>query len=100
MKTYKKMTDTFCETLLDNFAQHCHQQRQSPQVEELLTYLLDRDLIQKDTVRKYTVLEVFAKMEQTAAMKKTELVHYLAERFQISVRSIWSILSKRNKKKH
>lgn len=94
MKTRKKLTDTFCTVLLKNFSAYCEQQQQQQQLTELITYLLDQELIDTSKVRKYTVLEAFTEIEKGAALKKTEAVRYIAQRFNISIRTVWSILRK------
>lgn len=98
MKTRKKIVDTFSSTLLENFGNYCKEQNQDKKIYDFITYLLDQELILPKEVRYYAITQAFAKLKKETPLKKTEAVNYLASRFNISTRSIWSILHKQKKR--
>lgn len=97
METRKRLTDDFCQTLLENFQQYCQEQQQREDAADLITYLLDRELIPPVKVRKYTIIRRYEQLKNKTDWKKTEVVAYLADRFNISTRSIWNILRRSEK---
>ncbi len=58
-----------------------------------ITYLIDHNLIKDTTIRRYAVLKEFNQLSRDGERKtKSELVRLLANRFNLSQRSIYTIL--------
>lgn len=88
----KRLLDQFHKHLFHNYEAYCTLHEMPIDVDGFITYLIDHDLIQKTTIKHYTVLHEFGEHLPKQKNHKTETVNILANRFNISVRSIWSIL--------
>ncbi|MFK7937606.1 MAG: hypothetical protein AB8G22_29080 [Saprospiraceae bacterium] len=99
MKTslQKRLTDDFCHKLLESYHKYCEDQQQREEVADLITFLLDRELITPISVRKYTVIRSYEQLRQETNWKKSAVVEHLARRFNLSERSVWNILRQTNK---
>lgn len=92
MEPYRKqMMDKFQRHLQTNFKTYCERHGISETGEELLTYLIDNELISASNLQKYTVTKEFETIIQQNP-GKTQAVSRLADRFAISPRTIWGIL--------
>lgn len=97
-QVYKKqLTDSFSNAILNKFDQYCIEQNINPNLENFLTYLVDRGLIPSGTIQNYTVVEAFVHMSNLNGTNKTKLVESLANRFNITSRTVWNILRKYHK---
>lgn len=91
METNKKqLLDTFQSHLYQEYLYYCHQQRCAPHITGLITYLIDRDLLSKKVIKSYTIQREFKNLYPTYEHHKTRTVMALADRFNISERSVWS----------
>ena len=77
---------------------YCEVSKIDANLKNFLLYLIDNDLINESEIRKYTITNEFLEIYQTEAIKKTNIVKRLSEKFRISDRAIWSMLRKSNKK--
>lgn len=59
-----------------------------------VTYLIDNNLINSRTIRKYTIMQEFQIQMNEGKLSKTAIVHSLSARYRMSERSIWYLLSK------
>lgn len=92
MEPYRKqMMDKFQRHLQMNFRTYCERHGIQESGEELVTYLIDNDLISLPHLQKYTVIKEFEIIIQQNP-GKTQAVSRLADRFAISPRTIWGIL--------
>lgn len=101
MEPYRKqLIEKFQRHLQTNFKTYCERHGISETGEELLTYLIDNDLISVPNLQKYTVVREFELIIRQNP-GKTQAVSRLADRFSISPRTIWGILRslKKNGKK-
>lgn len=96
------MMERFVVSLIDNYTiyhqQHgvpyddvLEQYRMNDTLNSFITYLIDHRLIEESTIKRYTILEEFAKIIGEAK-HKTEAVETLSQRFNISKRTIWNIM--------
>jgi len=90
----KQLLDTFSDRLKDRFEDFCERQAMLPSNDLLITYIIDRSLIPPVTLQHYTIIETFKELQVQQKMTKTQIVQVLANRFNLSRRSIWNILAK------
>jgi hypothetical protein len=90
----KQILDNFQERLLNGYEDYCEMHHLKPNFEGMITYIIDQDLINPSVIQKYTILKEF----QTRLKgdidrgQKTQTVEVLADRFNLSTRTVWSIL--------
>ncbi|MEL6637949.1 MAG: hypothetical protein AAFR05_14445 [Bacteroidota bacterium] len=92
MENGKLLLDTFQRHLLQNFQTYCDRQGQAPTAEDLVVYLIDRQLLSTPIVRRYAVQFEFEGLYPDHGFHKSNTVATLADRFQISDRHVWSLL--------
>lgn len=92
--TRKQIMDIFCEKLYTNFQTYCSEQQVPEKLDSFTTYLIDQELIDGRTIRQYAIQESFKEVNTTNDLKKTRVVELLANRFNLSTRTIWNILRK------
>lgn len=91
----KQVLDQFSNKLLENFKLYCRTYKESPDLDQLITYLIDRDFISNSTISQYTITETFEELYYSNDMQKTKTVEALASKLNLTPRSIWNVL-KRN----
>ncbi len=95
--TRKQIMDIFSEKLLENFRQYCAHHRRPEELDNFTTYLIDQELIDKNVIRQYAILESFKDIYPGNGHRKTHTVDLLASRFNLTPRSIWNVLRKERK---
>lgn len=88
----KTLLDQFETSLNKNFENYCETQEQENDNIQLIRYLIDHNLINITTIRRYAILKTYNKLLQQSNRKKVEMVRILSERFNISERSVYTIL--------
>ncbi len=90
----KKLMDNFFSIIHSDFDAYCerHQIREKNN-DTFLTFLYDLNLLNENMVRKYTILEEYQKMNTLPSFQKTKAVRLLADRFQLTDRTVWNMLS-------
>lgn len=88
------MMDIFCEKLYSNFQSYCNEQQLPEKLDTFTTYLIDQELIEGRIIKQYAIREFFKEVYPVNDLKKTKAVELLANRFNLSTRSIWNILRK------
>lgn len=92
VEIHKKMLDDFHASLVNDFDQYFEYYGNATKpLDEFVTFLIDHNLIDKQTIRRYTVLREFDKLSN-GTKNKTTLVGEMARKYNISERSVWSIL--------
>ncbi len=92
MNTKKALLDAFEQHLLTDFEAYCERQELPLSTSELLTFLLDQELLSPPRVRHYTVVKEYHYRRQPRYGHKTSVVSLIADRFKLSERTIWNIL--------
>lgn len=93
MEEYRKhILDRFQEHLQQNYKNYCERHGIEQTDNQLITFLIDQDLMSLAHVQRYTVLKEFEKLYPEQTYRKTQAVSALANRFSISERTVWSIL--------
>lgn len=88
----KHILDRFQEHLHESFETYCARHGMPKTGIQLITYLIDQDLISTTHIQRYTVLKEFEQLYPEQDRHKTQVVNTLAHRFSISERTVWSIL--------
>lgn len=96
-KFRKQLTDVFYQKLFENFEQYCHRHDQEVNLSKFLDYLLDNNIIQDSKVRNYAIKQSFEELYNKNEGKKTMTVNMLADRFNLTPRSVWNVLRDRSK---
>lgn len=93
----KQILDLFESQLLGGYEAHCEQHQIQLDYKGLITYIIDQDLINPQLIQKYTVMKAFRARIVAQRGAKTQIVEELADRFNLSTRTIWSILKQDTK---
>lgn len=92
----KHLLDRFQEHLGERYQMWCERHDVQKSDNLLITFLIDQDLIPTTLIKRYAVLREFDKLSQEPDAHKTHTVNTLAHRFNISERTVWSILKHHN----
>ena len=95
--TRKQEMEIFCKKLHLNFRQYCTEHQLPEELDNFTTYLIDQELIDNHTIRQYAILELFKDLYPENKHRKTHTVELLANRFNLTPRSIWNVLRKGEK---
>ena len=97
METNRKhLLDKFQEHLQQRFESWCQQHGVPISDDRLLTYLIDQELIPTSSILRYTVLREIEALCLEQQCQKTQSVGILANRFNLSERTIWNIIKNGN----
>lgn len=88
----KQILDLFQDRLCLEYCEYCNKHQLKPELAGLITYLIDQELINPHVIQKYTVLKAFNEGYLGSRGQKTQTVEMLADRFNLSTRTVWSIL--------
>lgn len=97
----KHILDRFQEHIDISYKAYCKIHGAHKNEHGLITWLIDQELIPATLLQKYTLLKEFEELHIEKAIQKTAVVNVLAHRFNISERTVWSILKMANpREKH
>lgn len=88
----KYIMDKFQDLVQRNFESYCNRHGVEKSASHLVTYMIDQNLIALPYLQKLVILEEYEQLKKQYPYTKTILVDTLAHRFNISARTIWSIL--------
>lgn len=88
----KHLMDRFQERLFDSYEAYCTTHQLDQGISGFITYLIDQELIQIPTLKRYTIKKEYEELQLNGKYKKTQAVQQLADRFNISTRSVWTII--------
>jgi hypothetical protein len=91
-ETRKQILDKFQEHVEQSFKIYCERHGKSYTGNQIIPFLIDFDLIPVANIKKYVVLKEFEIISSSKDLRKTEIVGMLANRFNISERTVWNIL--------
>jgi len=92
----KHLLDKFIKHLSSSYVDWCEQHEVPHTDDRLLTFLIDQDLIPTAQILRFTVLREMKHLLKEGDMQKTQNVCLLANRFNLSERTIWNILKQTN----
>jgi hypothetical protein len=90
----KSDLDKFQEYLMEEYSQFCSNHNLPDSNANFLTYIIDSNLIQGHALNHFTIRKEYMRLQQDHTYKKTESVRILANRFNLSERTIWNALRK------
>ena len=90
----KLIVDKFQEYLDANYHQFCGRHEVNPSTKNMITFMIDQNLIAPVSIKRYTVIEEYQNLIQKTDTQKTKTVLALSDKFNIPERTIWSILNK------
>lgn len=90
----KQLVEEFCDHIKIDFDVYCEEFRRKNNRDHFITFLIDQELIPSKKIKDYTILRIFD-IEHPGSKSKTQVVRELARRFNLSTRSLWSILRKK-----
>jgi hypothetical protein len=99
MEPRKYILDKFQEHLRIGYEAYCTRHGLQNTNEQLITFLIDQDLISPTRLQRYTVIHEFEKLKSEQQCPKTLAVDTLANRFRLSARTVWSVLRHTNSTK-
>lgn len=94
----KQILDLFQDQICQSYADYCQTHELIPELPGLVTYMIDQELINPNVIQKYTILKEFKARCAGDRGQKTHTVETLADRFNLSPRTVWSILKGNSKK--
>lgn len=89
----KKLLDKYQEYLWTDYEAYCDRQQTEPDFQGFITYIIDKGHISDLHIKRFTVLREFDPLRKAQQTRhKTHAVEVLADRFNLSERTIWNIL--------
>lgn len=88
----KLILDSFEKRVCEGYLDHCKMHQLPEDVNGLITYIIDQDLIPPQTIQKYTLQKEFKDQFSGDRGQKTHMVENLAHKFNLSTRTVWNIL--------
>lgn len=88
----KLVLDRFQEHMYRNFDAYCKRHRIKRTDDALVTFLIDQELIPATHMTRYAVLHEFGMLLKEEKCHKTLIVNALANKFNLSERTVWNIL--------
>jgi AraC-like DNA-binding protein len=88
----KYLIDRFEKHLRSNYESYCERHSLERTENQMVTFLIDQDLIPPTLIQRYAVINEYRKLNEELEGHKTLTVSALAHRFNISERTVWSIL--------
>ncbi|MCB0634176.1 MAG: hypothetical protein R2824_02370 [Saprospiraceae bacterium] len=93
MSDYRKhLVDQFENFLAEEYQQYCSRHETPESLQGIITYIVDRNLIPEMNIKKYTILKEFGPVYEGNNHHKTSAVEVLADRYNLSKRTIWGII--------
>lgn len=92
MANRKYLLDRFQTHLINKYASYRDRHNIADPIGGLVTFMIDQELISEKNIKHYTVLLEFEDIYPHEAFHKTRTVIALADRFNISERTVWGIL--------
>lgn len=89
----KNLLDKYQEYLWQDYVAYCKRQQIDEDFQGFITYIIDKGHISDLHIKRFTVLREFDPLRQEQQTRhKTHAVEVLADRFNLSERTIWNIL--------
>ncbi len=92
----KRIMQDFQRHLTENFTDYVNRHDLEPDLDNFITYMIDLDLIPPVNIKRYTVLQDFEQIYPQKKTKKTHAAEVISDKYQLSIRSVWSILKGNN----
>lgn len=93
----KRMLLNFEGHLKNNFEDYCERHALKNDTNNFIIFLLDKDLVNAATVKRYTIINEYNNRFTNDGITKSEKVEILADLFDLSERHVWSLVKYSNK---
>ncbi|MEO1261055.1 MAG: hypothetical protein AAFZ15_19800 [Bacteroidota bacterium] len=84
----------FEKKIQQSWDQYCKAHSVENRTEEFIAWLIDQQLISDTSIRRYTIISDYNNLYPDGKTKKTEVVRSLSLKYNLSERSIWTIIRK------
>ncbi len=89
----KQVLELFEQGLLEDYRAYCRSFNLVPDLHGFITYVVDQEFIPPATMARFAILREYERqLQEPQKIKKSELIEHLAERFNLSTRTVWNIL--------
>lgn len=85
----------FSRKIDETFNDFCKKEQLETNTKTLLLFLIDKGLLNKNTIRNFLILEEFKELYPNNNYHKTQTIKHLANKFKISDRAIWTMLNRK-----
>lgn len=93
MSDYRKtLIDCFESHLEREYHAYCRRHQIPESISGMITFIVDRNLIPDSHIRRFVILKEFQPLYEKNDQHKSITVEALADRFNLSERTVWSIL--------
>lgn len=92
--------DNFFSLIQSDFKNYCRRHKAPLNNDTFLTFLYDLNLLNENTIRRYTIMEEYEKMHALPGFQKTKSIRLLADKFNVTDRAIWNMLAGSNQVKN
>ncbi len=93
--TRKFLLDKFEAYTIESYHDFCEKHDIEANLENFMTYLIDQGMISHTEIKRNTIRREFDELYPQKEHHKTKTVLTLAERFNVSERSVWNILKEK-----
>lgn len=93
----KLILDAFEQRVSKGYLEYCAAHTLPPDLNGLITYIIDQDLIPPPLIQKYTLQKEFMDQFNGDRGQKTQMVENLADKFNLSSRTVWNMLKREEK---
>lgn len=88
----RKLLNSFEELLFSNFEVYCQKHQIDKNHQTFLTYLIDKELLNAATIKRYTIYQEFRIRYPINNHHKSKTIEMLADLFDLSTRHVWSLV--------
>ncbi len=88
----KRLLLNFEEHLKQDFESFCQRHSIENDTNNFIIFLLDKDLVNAATIKRYTILNDYNNRFTEQDFHKSKMVEELADLYNLSARHVWSIL--------
>ena len=87
-----RLLKSFEQVLFSSFEDYCHKHQIEKNYQNFSTYLIDKQLLNSATIKRYTITHEFTARYPLNGFNKTKTIDLLADLFDLSSRHIWSLV--------
>jgi len=91
-KFRKQIMDIFSKRLAETYTEHCGRHHLIENNNTFLDYLIDNEFLNERKIRHFVILSEFNSLYEKNGFHKTNTVRQVADRFNLTDRTIWSVI--------
>lgn len=92
----KRLVDTFTTHVMADFKHYLEEYGHNDLVEEFITYLIDFNIIDPLTIKRYAILKDYDLLLATGEHKKTAVLKKISRKYNLSERSLWDVIGSKS----